>query len=78
LTVVTDVPAALHEYEALAQGYPGEEGRARYAQLLLRDGQLDKAQAVFAEILKRSRTSPAYYRRDQREWIDLAKRESNA
>ncbi len=78
LEAMADVPAALHEYEALAQGYPGEEGRARYAQLLLRDGQLDKAQAVFAEILKRSRTSPAYYSRDQREWIDLAKRESRA
>ena len=35
-------------------------------------------QAVFAKILKRSSTSPDYYRRNQREWIDLAKRESRA
>jgi hypothetical protein len=73
-----DTAAALHEYETLAPGYPGEEGRARYAQLLLRDGQRDKAQAVFQDILQRSKLSPDYYRRDQREWIELAKREMRA
>ncbi|MEF9977957.1 MAG: tetratricopeptide repeat protein [Thermomonas sp.] len=78
LEAMGDVPAALHEYEALVQGYPGEEARARYGLLLRHDGQTDKAHAVFAEILKRSNTSPAYYRRDQREWIDLAQRESRA
>ena len=37
-----------------------------------------KIEANFAEILKRSNASPDYYRRNQREWIDLAKRESRA
>lgn len=78
LEAIGDTSAALHEYEALVQGYPGEEGRARYALLLREDGQADKAQAVFAEILKRSNAAPGYYRRNQREWIDLAKRESRA
>lgn len=67
--------AALHEYETLAQAYPGEEGRLRYGLLLKRNGELDKARGVFAEILKRSNASPKYYQREQREWIDLAKRE---
>lgn len=78
LEALDETDRALHEYEALVQGYPGEEGRARYALLLRRAGQDDKAQALFADILKRSSHSPSYYRRDQREWIDLAKRESRA
>ena len=78
LEAMGETAAALHEYETLAPGYPGEEGRARYAQLLLRDGQRDKAQAVFNDIIRRSSLAPDYYRRDQREWIDLAKREVRA
>ena len=67
LEAMGETAAALHEYETLAPGYPGEEGRARYAQLLLRDGQRDKAQAVFNDIIRRSSLAPDYYRRDQRE-----------
>ena len=78
LEAMGETAAALHEYETLAPGYPGEEGRARYAQLLLRDGQRDEAQAVFNDIIRRSSLAPDYYRRDQREWIDLAKREARA
>lgn len=70
-----DIPAALHEYEAVAQGFPGEEARVRYAQLLQRDGQHDKARTVFDEILKRTNAAPRYYQREQREWIDIARRE---
>lgn len=76
LEAMGDIKAALFEYEALAQGYPGEEGRARYAMLLQRDGQPDAARAVFADMLKRAAAAPGYYRREQREWIDLAKREA--
>lgn len=72
------VEAALHEYETLASSYPGEEGRARYGLLLKRDGRLVKAREVFSEILKRSNAAPKYYRREQREWIELAERESAA
>lgn len=78
LEAMGDTKAALFEYEALAQGYPGEEGRARYALLLKRNGQRDAARAVFADILKRSAAAPGYYRREQREWLDLAKREARA
>lgn len=70
-----DTDAALHEYETLAVGYPGEEGRVRYALLLAQRGQDDKAREVFSETLKRAKIAPPYYRRDQREWIDIAKRE---
>ena len=73
-----DTEAALHEYETLAAGYPGEEGRARYALLLQRAGQAARAREVFDEILKRTRAAPKYYRREQREWIALAERETAA
>jgi hypothetical protein len=78
LEAMGELAAALHEYDTLAPGYPGEEGRARHALLLRRDGQEDRAQEVFQDILRRSRLAPDYYRRDQREWIDLAKRELRA
>jgi hypothetical protein len=70
-----DLEAALHEYEALAQGYPGEEGRVRYGLLLKRHGGAAKANEVFREVLTRADVSPKYYRREQREWIEIAKRE---
>jgi hypothetical protein len=70
-----NIAAALHEYEALVQGFPGEEARVRQAQLLKVDGQRAKAAEVLREVLKRSSLAPKYYRREQRAWIDLAKRE---
>ncbi len=70
-----DIPAALHEYEALVQGFPGEEARARHGLLLKREGDTAGAERMFREILKRADTLPSYYRREQREWIDLARRE---
>lgn len=72
-----DLQAALHEFETLAPGYPGEEGRARYGMLLKRDGQLEKAREVFSEIVKRVNAGPKYYRREQREWVEIAERESS-
>lgn len=66
---------ALHEYETVARGYPGEEARARYALLLRRNGEHDKAREVFQEILTRTEVSPKYYRRGQRDWIEIARRE---
>ncbi|WP_242112226.1 tetratricopeptide repeat protein [Luteimonas aquatica] len=72
-----DVAAALHEYEAIvAGGHPGEEARVRYALLLKRQGESAKADALFAETLKRVKLSPGYYQREQREWVEIAKRES--
>jgi hypothetical protein len=70
-----NIAGALHEYDAVVQGFPGEEARVRQAQLLKRNGQADKASAVLREVIKRSSLAPKYYQREQRAWIDLAKRE---
>jgi hypothetical protein len=69
------IEEALHKYETVAQGYPGEQARARYGLLLKRNGDNDKAKAVFQEILARADVSPKYYQREQRDWIELARRE---
>ena len=73
-----DLPAALHEYESVVQGYPGEEARLRYGMLLVRNNDNAKAREIFNEILTRSAASPRYYQREQREWIDAARRELSA
>jgi hypothetical protein len=70
-----DIPAALHEYDAVVQGFAGEEARARYALLLKRSGDATRAVAVFREILTRSNAAPKYYQREQGQWIELARKE---
>ncbi len=72
---IGDVAAALHEYEAVVQGYPGEEARVRYGLLLKRAGDSRKAAEIFREILTRSAASPKYYQREQRDWIETARQE---
>lgn len=70
--------AALHEYEALARSYPGEQARFRYACLLRERQRLDEARTVFKDMLKRAKLAPRYYRNKEREWLDAAQRELSA
>ena len=70
-----DIPAALHEYEAMIGGYPGEEARLRYALLLKRAGRDGDAAKQLQNILDRAQTSPRYYQQAQRAWIDAARKE---
>src|SRR5690606_13350835 len=67
---------ALEEYSALARYYPGAEARVRYALLHKKLGNTDRAAALFADVLKDARLAPKHFKKSQREWIDLAKRES--
>lgn len=68
-----DHAAAVEEYEALVQGYPGEEARVRYGQMLERMGERERAEAQFREALRRADLAPAHYRRAQREWLQVAR-----
>ncbi|WP_293706299.1 tetratricopeptide repeat protein [Stenotrophomonas sp. UBA7606] len=70
-----DIDAALHEYDALVGGYPGEEARLRYALLLKRKGRDGDAVVQLRNILDRAETSPRYYQQAQRAWIDAARKE---
>lgn len=67
-----DHEAALKEYEVLAAGYPGEEGRWRYAQLLHRCGRGSEALTVIADMQARAKRAPSYYRKKESEWLKQA------
>jgi hypothetical protein len=67
---------ALAEYQILVPQAPGEEARCRYALLLKAAGETAAAQSLFAEILAHARNAPGHYRRSEREWIEIARREA--
>jgi hypothetical protein len=69
---------ALEEYRVLELSFPGEAARIRYARLLATVGRVADARAVYADILKREKAAPAYYRKKEREFFDAAKRELGA
>ncbi len=64
---------ALRQYETVLPKYPGEEARCRYALLLEKLGQHERAQRVFREIVESVRGAPSYYRSRQREWVKIAR-----
>jgi hypothetical protein len=47
----------------------------RYGQLLKRQGQHDAARQVLQELLDGAQLAPGHYRKVQREWLELARRE---
>ncbi len=61
------------EYKELIDVYPGEEARCRYALLLKRLNRTEEATKMFRRILLNTDESPRYYRRNQRQWTNLAK-----
>ncbi|HEX4158119.1 MAG TPA: PLDc N-terminal domain-containing protein [Rhizomicrobium sp.] len=65
--------AATAEYQSLIPVYPGEEARCRYALLLQDMGDRAGAEKLFREIVDAMRDAPGYYRRRQREWVNIAK-----
>ncbi|HEY0524752.1 MAG TPA: tetratricopeptide repeat protein [Stellaceae bacterium] len=65
---------ALYEYAAVAEYFPGQEAKTRYALLLERTGDKDATRRVFAEVCRAVDLSPRPYRRSQAEWYKLAKR----
>lgn len=67
---------ALEEYAALVSYYPGAEARVRQAILYKKLGDRARADELFAAILKDARLAPKHFRRSEREWIELAERES--
>jgi hypothetical protein len=69
---------ALEEYAALANYYPGAEARVRQAMLHKKIGETARAAELFAAVLNDARLAPKHFRTSQREWIELAERESRA
>jgi hypothetical protein len=65
---------ALSAYERLSATYPGEEAKGRMALLLHKTGAEQRARSIFAEIRRSVERGPAFYRRAQREWYEIARR----
>ncbi|MBD8528147.1 tetratricopeptide repeat protein [Pseudomarimonas arenosa] len=68
------LPRACEEYDVLRDSFPGEEARVRYAQMLVRMGQHNKAQQLCRESLLRAKRAPTSYQKREREWLQLAQR----
>jgi hypothetical protein len=75
LEALGDHAAALERYRTLATSYPGEEARYRYGALLKQTGRFREARDVFADMLKRAKLAPNYYRKKEKEWLDGAQRD---
>lgn len=68
-----DSAETLEAYEAARPGALGDEVRCRYAGALERAGRRDEAVAIYARIVKESVRADSRYRRENREWLQIAK-----
>jgi hypothetical protein len=68
-----NLEAAAAEFRLLADTYPGEEGRWRYAALLARLGRGSDAQDLLRRMLRNAERMPEHYREAQAEWLKLAR-----
>ena len=66
---------ALEEYKVLAGYYSGAEAKYCYAKLLQKQGEKQKAKALFKEIIEYAKLSTRHYRDLNKKWISLAKQE---
>ena len=70
-----NVEKALSEYQALSKYYSGAEAMYRHAMLLKRQGQTDRGNALLKELLANAELAGAVFRKEQREWIEAARKE---
>lgn len=73
LEQLNQTEAALDEYQVLAGYYPGLEAKCRYAMLLQQVGRGEEADTLFNEILVGAKKFRQYYKKDQRQWVDIAR-----
>ena len=72
---VAPAVGAVDELEALAGYYPGAEAKYRYAALLKEAGEIEKSRAVLSQMLNDAELSTKHFRKTQKEWLTLAKRD---
>jgi hypothetical protein len=65
---------ARRELEHLIQFFTGEEARIALAQLHEKMGNRAAAKAIYQDIVTRASHAPEYYRKTERQWIDMAQR----
>ncbi|WP_261663752.1 tetratricopeptide repeat protein [Deinococcus sp. Marseille-Q6407] len=69
-----NVSGAEASYQEAMQAATTEEPRARYAEFLLQQGRPEEAQAVVDRLLQIENEATPLYRRQEREWFELAGR----
>jgi hypothetical protein len=69
-----EMEKARDELTRLTVFFTGEEARIALAQLHEKMGNMAAAQAVYQDIVTRSKHAPEHYRKHEREWIDVAER----
>lgn len=69
LNELNETEAAIHEYEALSQYYPGPEANYRFALLLIDQQRLDDAREYLQSIMTRAEQSPPHYTTLHKEWL---------
>ena len=65
-------PEADVTYQEASRGATTEEPRARHAAYLLRQGRTDEARTVLAALEKAERQASPLYRKQEREWFQMA------
>jgi hypothetical protein len=75
LEVLGEIDAAREVYAKTVKNFSGEEARCRYASFLKQQGELEEAIQLYEQIIKNARLSPKYYRKEQKRWLDIAKKE---
>ena len=71
-----DIERARTEYETLAGYYPGMEARVRLALMEKAAGKIERARAMMGRIIEDAEIAPAHFRKAQKEWLDIARREA--
>jgi len=67
------VDDALEEYAAVNVYFAGAEAKCRFATLLEKEGQRERALELFQDIVDSAELAPRHYRRAQSQWIARAK-----
>jgi hypothetical protein len=70
-----NVSKACDEFATLAKYYPGAEARYRYATLLRKTGDTQRAHDVLTQLLNDAEVATKHYRKAQAQWLSLAKRD---
>ena len=75
LVKLNETDAALKEFVALDEYYPGPEATYRYAMLMQTLNKDDQAEQLLEKILQNAKLSDKYYRARYKTWINKAKQE---
>lgn len=77
LEILNEIPAAEHEYQALAKYYSGPEAKFRYALLCKRLGKTQEAKKLLNDIMVTFHTAGRHYEQLHRQWLTKTKDELN-